>query len=69
MEKDRNTFKILIGKPTRKRLLGRSRCRWEDNIRTDFKEIGINVRNWVDLILDRDYWRVLVNATLNLWVP
>ena len=35
----------------------------------DFKEIGINMRNWVDSTQDRDYWRALVNAALNLWVP
>ena len=47
----------LIIKPTVKRPLG-----WEDNIRIDLKEIGINTRNWwVDLTEDRDYWRLLVN--------
>ena len=61
-------FKILTGRPTRKRHLGRPRHRWEDNIRMDLKEIGINTRNWVDSAQDRDYWRVLVNLTLNLWV-
>ena len=47
--KDRIAFKILTGTPTGKRPLGRSRHRWEDNIRMDLKEIGINTRNWVDL--------------------
>ena len=42
MEENRSTFKILTGKPTGKRLLGRSRRRWEDNIRIDLEEIGIN---------------------------
>ena len=42
--------------------------RWEDNIRMDLKEIGIDTRNWVDSAQDRDYWRALVNAALNLWV-
>ena len=54
------TYKIPLGRP---------RHRWEDNIRMDRKEIGINTRNWVDSALDRDYWRVLVNTLLNLWVP
>ena len=69
MEEDRSVFKILTGKPIGKRPLGRPRCRWEDNIRSCLKEIGINTRNWVDAAQDRDYWRVLVNAALNLRVP
>ena len=55
-------MKILAGKPTGKRPLQRPRHRWEDNIRMDLREIGINMRNWVDLTQDRDYWRSLVNA-------
>jgi hypothetical protein len=60
---------LLTGKPTEKRPLGRSRCRWEDNIRIDLKEIGINMRNWIDSAQDKDYWRALVNAALNLQIP
>ena len=45
------------------------RHRWDDNIRMDLEEIGINAGNWVDLAQDRDYWRTLVNVALNLWVP
>jgi len=45
MEEGRSAFKILTGKPTGERSLGRPRCRWEDNIRMDLKEIGINTRN------------------------
>ena len=45
------------------------RHRWEDNIRMDHKEMGINTRNWVDSAKDMDYWRVLVNAALYLRVP
>ena len=52
-----------------RRPLGRPRRRRDDNIRMDLKEIGINIRNWVDLAQDRDYWRALVNAALNLRVP
>ena len=62
-------FKILTGKPTGKRPLGRPRRRWEDNIRMDLEEIGINAGNWVDSAQDRNYWRALVNAALNLRVP
>jgi hypothetical protein len=69
MEEGRNTFKILTGTPTGKRTSGKPRWRWEDNIRMDLKEIGINTRSWVDLAQDRDYWRALMNVTLNLWVP
>ena len=69
IEEGRSAFKILTGKPTGKRQLGRSRSRWEDNIRMDLKEIGINTRNWVDSAQDRDFWRALVNVALNLRVP
>ena len=55
MEEVKSAFKILIGTPTGKRPLGRPRDRWENNIRMDLKEIGINMRNWVDLAQDRDY--------------
>ena len=47
-QEGRSAFKILTGKPTRKRPLGRPRRRWEGNIRMDLKEISINTRNWVD---------------------
>ena len=57
MEDGRNAFKILTGKPTGKRPLGRPRSRWKDNIRMDLKEMGINAGNWVDSAEDRDYWR------------
>ena len=60
---------MLTGKPTGKRPLGRLRRRWEDNIRMDLEEIGVNAGNWVDSAHDRDYWRALVNAALNLRVP
>ena len=68
MEEGRSAFKILAGKPTRKRPLRRPRRRWEDNTRMGLEEIGINAGNWVDSAQDRDYWRALVNAALNLWV-
>ena len=56
-------------KPTEKRSLGRPRRIWEDNIRMDLQEIGINAGNWVDSAQDRNCWRALVNAALNLRVP
>ena len=52
-----------------KRSLGRPRRRWEDNIRMDLVEIGINAGNWVDSAQDRNYWRALVNVALNFRVP
>ena len=60
MVEGRSAFKILTGKPTGKRPLGRCRRRWEDNIIMDLKKIGINTRNWVDSPQDRDYWTVLM---------
>ena len=69
MEEGRSAFKILTVKRTGKRHLGRPRRRWEDNIRIDLEEIGINAGNWVVSVLDRNYWRALVNEALNLRVP
>ena len=69
MEEGWSAFNILIGKPTGRKLLGRPRSRWEDNVRMDLKEIGISTKNWVDSSQYRDYWRALVNAALNLLVP
>ena len=69
MEQGRSAFKILTGKPTGKRPLGRPRRRWEDNIRMDLEEVDISAGNWVDSAQGRSYWRALVNAALNLRVP
>ena len=69
MEEGRSALKILTGKPTGKRPLGRPRHRWEDNIRMDLEEIGINAGNWVDSAQDRDYWRALVNTALSFRIP
>ena len=57
-------FKFLTGKGP----LGRFRRRWEDNIRKDIEEIGINARNRVDSAQDKDYWRIFLNTALNLLV-
>ena len=65
----RSAFKILTGKPTGERPLGRPRRRWEDNIRMYLEVIGINAGNWVDSAQDRNYRKALVNAALNLRVP
>ena len=69
MEEGRSAINISTGTPRGKRPLGRPRVRWEDNLRMYVKEIGINTRNWVDSAQDRNLWRALVNAALNLRVP
>ena len=69
MVEGRSALKILAGKPTGKRPSGSPRRRWEDNIRMDLEKIGVNAGIWVDSAQDMDYWRVLVNAALNLRVP
>ena len=69
MEEGRSAFKILTGKPTRKRPLGRPRRRWEDNIKMDLEEIGISAGNWVDSAQDGNYWRALVNEGLKFRIP
>ena len=63
---DRDAFKILIGTTTGKRPLGKPRSKWEDNIRMDLKEISIHTRNWVNSTQNRNYWKALVYAALNL---
>ena len=65
IEESRRVFKILTATSAGKRPLKKSRRRWEDNIRIDLEEIGINAGNWAQ---DRDYWSALVNAALNLRV-
>jgi len=56
-------------KPKGKRPLGRPRIRWEDSIKMDFQEAGCKGRDWMDLAQDRERWRALVHAALNLRVP
>jgi hypothetical protein len=65
----RNACRIFVGKPEGNRPLGRPRRRWEDNIKTDVREIGWGGINWIDLVQDRDQWRALVNTVMNLRVP
>jgi hypothetical protein len=66
--KKRNSYRILVGKPERKRPTGRQRHRWFGNIKIDLREIGCDGMNWIDLSLDRDQWRAFMNAVMNIWV-
>ena len=66
MEVVRTAFKILTVTPAGKRTFEKPRRRWEDNIRMDFKELGINTRNCVNSAQDKGYWRALVNTAFNL---
>ena len=61
--------RVLVGKPERKRPLGRPRRRWVDNIRMDLQEVGCGYMEWIGLAQDRDRWRTLVSAVMNLRVP
>jgi hypothetical protein len=65
----RNAYKLLVGKPERKRPLGRPRRRWVDNIRMVLVEVGLGDVNWICLAQDRERWRVIVNSVLNLRIP
>jgi hypothetical protein len=58
-----------VGKPGGKRPLGRPRRRWEDNIKMGLQEVGCVGMDWINLAQDRDSWRALVNAAMNIRVP
>jgi hypothetical protein len=59
-------YKGLVGKPEGKRPFGRPRRRWEDNIKLNLQEMGCGGMDWNELVQDRDRWRALVNAVMNL---
>jgi hypothetical protein len=65
----RGVYRVLVGRPEGKRPLGRPRLRWEDNIKIDLREIGIDGANWIRLAQDRVQWRAFVNTVMNLQVP
>ena len=69
MEEGRGVHKVLVGKPERKRPLGRPRCKWEDNIKMDLQEEGRGCGDWMKLAQDRDRWRALVSTIMNFGVP
>jgi hypothetical protein len=64
----RTAYRMLVGKPKGKKPLGRPRCRWEDNIRMDLRELGWDGMDWIDLAQDGDHWRALVNMEMDLSV-
>jgi hypothetical protein len=68
MREGRKVYRVLVGKPEGKKPLGRLRCRWEDGIRMDLRETGWRGVEWICLAQNRDWWRALINAVLNLWV-
>jgi len=69
MGEGRSVYRVLVGKPEGKRPVGRPRRRWEDNIEMDLREFGCGNMDWIEVAQDRDRWRALVNAVMNLWVP
>ena len=69
MCEERWVYMVLVGKPEGKRPLGRPRRRWMDNIRMDLQEVGFGYMDWIGLAQDRDRWRTLVSAVMNLGVP
>jgi hypothetical protein len=66
MGEKRNVYRLLVGKPEGKRLLGRLRRRWIDNIKIDLLQIGLSGVDWIGLAQDRYRWRALVNALINI---
>jgi hypothetical protein len=66
MRERRCVYRVLVGKPAGKRPLGRPRPRWEDNIKMDLHEVRCGCMDWIELAHDRDRWRAVVNAVMNL---
>jgi hypothetical protein len=69
MGEEKGVYRVLVGKPEGKRPLGRPRRRWVDNIRMDLQAVGCGYMDWIGLAQDRDRWRTLVSAVMNLRVP
>jgi hypothetical protein len=68
MGEERKVYEVLVGKPEGRRPLGRPRRRWEDGVRMDLTEIGLEGVDWIRLTQDRDRWRAVVSAVMNLRV-
>ena len=69
MGESRGVYSVLVEKPEGNGPLGRPMRRWEDNIKMDFQEVGCGYMDWIELAQDRDRWRALVSAVMNLWAP
>jgi transcription termination factor 2 len=69
MEEGRGVYRVLVRRPECKRPLERPRRRWEDNIKQDLREIGIDGANWIRLVRDRVQWRAFVMTVMNLRFP
>ena len=69
MGEERGVYRVLVWKPEGRRPLRRPRRRWADNIRIDLREVGCVYMDWIGLAQDRDGWRTLVSAVMNLRVP
>jgi hypothetical protein len=69
MGEGRGVYRVLVGKPEGKRPLGRPKCRWEDKIEMDLREIGIDGANWIRLARNRVQWLAFVSTVMNLRVP
>jgi hypothetical protein len=68
MGEERKVYKVLVGKPEGNRPLGKQRSRWEDRVRIDLREIGLEGVDWIRLAQDRDRWRAVVSTVMNLRV-
>jgi hypothetical protein len=64
-----NAYRIMVGMPEGKRPPERPRCRWEDNVKMDLREIVWGGMDWIDLAQGRDQWKALANTVMNLRVP
>jgi hypothetical protein len=62
-------YRVLVGRPEGKIPLGRPSCSWEDNIKLNLREIGMDGANWIQLAQDRFQWRAFVNTVMNLRIP
>jgi hypothetical protein len=69
MGERKGVYRVLVGKPEEKRQPGKPRNSWKRKIKTDLQEVGCGGMDWIELAKDRDRWRALVNAAMDLRVP